>query len=147
MGIVRIMGSMVLKNSFRDYCLYINLNCISKSLVIFNKSSHKGVVCPLWLKEDQRGQHCWVPTLFKTCLRCMASGGDISAVAACVSRRPRASKCLVKVGSRTARWKTPAFQSTIGLSWFRPRSSGRYRRFSTKIVDDLTLSSQRPTPS
>ncbi len=30
-------------------------------------------------------------------------GGDLSAVVASASRRPRASKCLVKVGSRPAR--------------------------------------------
>ena len=30
-------------------------------------------------------------------------GGDLSAVVASASRRPRASTCLVKVGSRTAR--------------------------------------------
>ena len=59
---------------------------------------------------------------FKACLRCM--GGDLSAVVASTSRRPRASKCLVKVGSRPVQIATPAFQPTTGLSWFRPRSSG-----------------------
>ena len=38
---------------------------------------------------------------FKACLRCM--GGDLSAVVAIASRRPRTSKYLVKVGSRPAR--------------------------------------------
>ena len=38
---------------------------------------------------------------FKACLRCM--GGDISAVVASASRRPRTSPCLVNVSSRAVR--------------------------------------------
>ena len=37
-------------------------------------------------------------------------GGDLSAVVASASRRPRTSMCLVKVGSRPAQIATPAFQ-------------------------------------
>ena len=43
-------------------------------------------------------------------------GGDLSAVVASTSRRPRASKCLVEVGSRPVQIATPAFQPTTGLS-------------------------------
>ena len=45
----------------------------------------------------------------KAVLRCM--GGDLTAVVASASRRPRPSSRLVKAGSRTVPRVTPAFQS------------------------------------
>ena len=45
---------------------------------------------------------------FKAVLRCL--GGDLSAVIASASRRPRTSKCLVMASSRPVPLVTPAFQ-------------------------------------
>ena len=77
---------------------------------------------------------------FKAVLRCM--GGDISAVVASPSRRPRTSMCLVKAGSRPVQIATPAFQSNPGLPRFHPRSSGVLSTIFDKIVGHLTLSPQ-----
>ena len=77
---------------------------------------------------------------FKAVLRCM--GGDLSAVIASASRRPRTSKCLVKAGSRPVQIATPAFQSNPGLPRFPPRSSGVLSTIFDKIVGHLTLSPQ-----
>ena len=77
---------------------------------------------------------------FKAVLRCM--GGDLSAVIASASRRPRTSKCFVKAGSRPVQIATPAFQSNPGLPRFPPRSSGVLSTIFDKIVGHLTLSPQ-----
>ena len=77
-------------------------------------------------------------------LRC--KGGDLSAVIASASRRPRTSICLVKVGSRPVQIATPAFQSNPGLPRFPPRSSGVLSTIFDKIVGHLTLSPQGPRP-
>ena len=77
---------------------------------------------------------------FKAVLRCM--GGDLSAVLASASRRPRTSMCLVKAGSRPVQIATPAFQSNPGLPRFPPRSSGVLSTIFDKIVGHLTLSPQ-----
>ena len=69
-------------------------------------------------------------------------GGDISAVVASPSRRPRTSMCLVKAGSRPVQIATPAFQSNPGLPRFHPRSSGVLSTIFDKIVGHLTLSPQ-----
>ena len=81
---------------------------------------------------------------FKAFLRSM--GGDISAVVASASRRPRTSMCLVKAGSRPVQIATPAFQPTPGLPRFPPRSSGVLSTIFDKIVGHLTLSQQGPRP-
>ena len=81
---------------------------------------------------------------FKAVLRCM--GGDLSAVIASASRRPRTSMCLVKAGSRPVQIATPAFQSNPGLPRFPPRSSGVLSTIFDKIVGHLTLSPQGPRP-
>ena len=70
---------------------------------------------------------------FKACLRCM--GGDLSAVVASTSRRPRTSKCLVKVGRRPVQIATPAFQSTPGLPRAHRRSSGVLSTILRKSLD------------
>ena len=70
---------------------------------------------------------------FKACLRCM--GGDLSAVVASTSRRPRTSMCLVKAGSRPVQIATPAFQPTPGLPRFHPRSSGILSTILGKSLD------------
>ena len=56
-------------------------------------------------------------------------GGDLSAVVASTSRRPRTSMCLVKAGSRPVQIATPAFQFS-GSAELQRRcflSSGRLR--------------------
>ena len=73
-------------------------------------------------------------------------GGDLSAVIASASRRPRTSMCLVKAGSRPVQIATPAFQSNPGLPRFPPRSSGVLSTIFDKIVGHLTLSQQGPRP-
>ena len=73
-------------------------------------------------------------------------GGDLSAIVASASRRPRTSMCLVKVGSRPVQIATPAFQSNPGLPRFPPRSSGVLSTIFDKIVGHLTLSPQGPRP-
>ena len=73
-------------------------------------------------------------------------GGDLSAVIASASRRPRTSKCLVKAGSRPVQMATPAFQPTPGLPRFPPRSSGVLSTIFDKIVGHLTLFPQGPRP-
>ena len=73
-------------------------------------------------------------------------GGDLSAVIASASRRPRTSMCLVKAGSRPVQIATPAFQSNPGLPRFPPRSSGVLSTIFDKIVGHLTLSPQGPRP-
>ena len=80
----------------------------------------------------------------KAVLRCM--GGDLSAVIASASRRPRTSMCLVKACSRQVQIATPAFQSNPGLPRFPPRSSGVLSTIFDKIVGHLTLSPQGPRP-
>ena len=77
---------------------------------------------------------------FQAVLRCM--GGDISAVVASTSRRPRTSMCLVKAGSRLVQIATPEFQPNPGLPRFPPRSSGVLSTIFDKIVGHLTLSPQ-----
>ena len=72
--------------------------------------------------------------------------GDISAVVASVSRRPRTSICLVMASSRPVPLVTPAFQSNPGLPRFHPRSSGVLSTIFDKIVGHLTLSPQGPRP-
>ena len=69
-------------------------------------------------------------------------GGDLSAVVASASRRPRTSMCLVKVGSRTVQIAAPAFQLTPGLPRAHHRSSGVLSTIFDKIVGHLTLSPQ-----
>ena len=73
-------------------------------------------------------------------------GGDLSAVVASPSRRPRTSMCLVKVGSRPAQIATPAFQPTPRFATI-PSPVIRYliNDFG-KIVGYLTLSPQGPRP-
>jgi len=70
---------------------------------------------------------------FKAVLRCM--GGDLSAVIASASRRPRTSMCLVMAGSRPVQIATPAFQPTPGLPRFHPRSSGILSTILGKSLD------------
>lgn len=62
-------------------------------------------------------------------------GGDLSAVIASASRRPRTSMCLVKAGSRAVQIATPAFQLTPGLPRFHPRSSGILSTILGKSLD------------
>ena len=81
---------------------------------------------------------------FKAVLRCM--GGNLSAVVASVSRRPRTSLCLVMASIRPVPLVTPAFQSNPGLPRFHPRSSGVLSTIFDKIVGHLTLSPQGPRP-
>ena len=70
-------------------------------------------------------------------------GGDLSAVIASASRRPRTSKCLVKAGSRPVQIATPAFQSNPGLPRFLPRSSGILSTILGKSLDTW-LSPHKP---
>ena len=62
-------------------------------------------------------------------------GGDLSAVVASASRRPRTSKCIVKVSSRPVQIATPAFQSTPGLPQAHRRSSGVLSTILRKSLD------------
>ena len=72
-------------------------------------------------------------------------GGDLSAVIASVSRRPRTSMCLVKAGSRPVQIATPAFQPTPGLPRFHPRSSGILSTiFENRWIPDSLPASPRP---
>ena len=73
-------------------------------------------------------------------------GGDLSAVIASASRRPRTSMCLVKACSRQVQIATLAFQSNPGLPRFPPRSSGVLSTIFDKIVGHLTLYPQGPRP-
>ena len=72
-------------------------------------------------------------------------GGDLSAVIASESRRPRTSKCLVKADSRPVQIATPAFQPTPGLPRFRPGHQVSYQRFwENRWIPDSLPTGQRP---
>ena len=72
-------------------------------------------------------------------------GGDLSAVIASASRRPRTSMCLVKAGSRPVQIATPAFQPTPGLPRFRPGHQVSYQRFwENRWIPDSLPTGQRP---
>ena len=72
-------------------------------------------------------------------------GGDLSAVIASASRRPRVSTCLVKVDSRSVQIATPAFQSTPRFATSPPPVIRCLINDFEKIVGHLTLSRKSHT--
>ena len=76
----------------------------------------------------------------------MASGGDISAVAASASRRPRTSMCLVKAGSRAVQIASPAFQSNPSLSRLTSLSFSSSRLGNVNKSPLLSLAASVPSP-
>ena len=80
---------------------------------------------------------------FKAVLRCM--GGDLSAVIASASRRPRTSMCLVKAGSRPVQIATPAFQPPPVCHDSIPGHQVSYQRFwENRWIPDSLPTSPRP---
>ena len=79
----------------------------------------------------------------KAVLRCM--GGDLSAVIASASRRPRTSMCLVKAGSRPVQIAAPAFQPTPVCHDSIPGHQVSYQRFwENRWIPDSLPTSPRP---
>ena len=72
-------------------------------------------------------------------------GGDLSAVIASASRRPRTSMCLVKAGSRSVQIATPAFQPTPVCHDSIPGHQVSYQRFwENRWIPDSLPTSPRP---
>ena len=72
-------------------------------------------------------------------------GGDLSAVIASASRRPRTSMCLVKAGSRPVQIAAPAFQPTPVCHDSIPGHQVSYQRFwENRWIPDSLPASPRP---
>ena len=111
------------------------ISCIKAALVLFRPQADRQTTT-IYNSGPPRNSSLSTKVkrfAFKACLRCM--GGDLGAVVASASSRPRTSMCLVKVGSRSARCKTPAFQFSPGLPRFNLRSSGILSTILGKSLD------------
>ena len=72
-------------------------------------------------------------------------GGDLSAVIASASRRPRTSMCLVKAGSRPVQIATPAFLPPPVCHDSIPGHQVSYQRFwENRWIPDSLPTGQRP---
>ena len=72
-------------------------------------------------------------------------GGDLSAVIASASRRPRTSMCLVKAGSRPVQIATPAFLPPPVCHDSIPGHQVSYQRFwENRWIPDSLPTSPRP---
>ena len=93
------------------------ISCIKAALALyaFLRKPQKATIYNSGLPQDSRHFYKMPRDLpLRQSSGCM--GGDLSAVVASASRRPRTSMCLVKAGSRPVQIATPAFQPTTGLS-------------------------------
>ena len=134
-----------MRNTSLTHC--VGLRCIYKSALVLFRPQADRQKTTIYNSGPPRNSSLSTKVkrfAFKACLRCM--GGDLSAVVASTSRRPRTSMSLVKAGSRPVQIATPAFQSNPGLPRFPPRSSGVLSTIFDKIVGHLTLSPQGPRP-
>ena len=130
-----------MRNTSLTHC--VGLRCIYKSALVLFRPQADRQKTTIYNSGPPRNSSLSTKVkrfAFKACLRCM--GGDLSAVVASTSRRPRTSMSLVKAGSRPVQIATPAFQSNPGLPRFPPRSSGVLSTIFDKIVGHLTLSPQ-----
>ena len=119
---------------FLKYCVVLKLLNSGLALDAFLRKSSKASYLLLRTAARLSSFHRKAKRLaFKAVLRCM--GGDLSAVVASASRRPRTSMCLVKVGSRTVQIAAPAFQLTPGLPRAHRRSSGVLSTILRKSLD------------